>query len=285
MSNKPKLSVIIVNHRTESLLPDCVESITGSDFSGEVEIIIVDNPPVSNADRNKISTSHELKRIPTKGWLGFAESANIGSDSAKGDYLMFLNPDVKLDREAISALFAALHGNPRAAVASGRLRDLSGKFQPTCRSFPTLKNLFFSRGSIWYLLFRPKSREYTLPDYKETTVVEAAAAAMILVSKRHFETIGRFDRSFFLYMEDTDFCYRASDKGLGTLHVPGAGGEHIWGYSTGHYRFRRIIWHHKSIRTYFVKRRRSFIFFAALLPMLGANCLLSLLIELFKLRK
>lgn len=285
MSIEPTLSIIIVNHRSQSLLAGCLESIAANDFSGETEIIIVDNPPAPETIDNKLVSELDVIRIPTTGWLGFAESANIGAAGAKADYLMFLNPDVKLDREAISNLYAALKNNPQAAIASGRLRDIKGEFQPTCRNFPTLKNLFFSRGSFWYLLSRFSSKKYTLPDYPKTTSVEATAATMILISRRHFETIGGFDPSFFLYMEDTDFCYRAAEQGLETLHVPGAGGEHIWGYSTGHYRFRRIIWHHKSIRTYFAKRRQTVVFFAALLPMLIANCLLSLLIELFKLRK
>ncbi|MCP4566683.1 MAG: glycosyltransferase family 2 protein [FCB group bacterium] len=280
MNDTAQLSIIIVNHHSEDVLGDCLRAIVSSRHSFSLEIIIVDNPAGPTTGTDLAEVNIPVKRI-SSGRLGFGAACNLGATNSSGDFLLFLNPDVQVSEEAIARLFEAMQNNPKVGIVSGRLTDGDGMFQPSCRRFPSLKNLFFSRGSFLSHLGGKTRREYTLPDYEESTIVEAAAAAMMMMAKADFEQVGGFDESFFLYMEDTDLCRRMGVLGRLTIYVPEAGGIHLWGHSTGRYRFRRIIWHHRSVWRYFVKHHSSIAVLSLLGPLLGVNCFLSLTYELF----
>lgn len=284
VKDKTQLSIIIVNHLSNDVLGDCLNSIARSDHTLATEIIIVDNPLVPETGDLQIPGKLTVKRRSMTRRTGFGEACNAGAEIAEGDYLLFLNPDVSLRPSAIDDLFNALRDNPEAGLATGRLTDPDGTFQPTCRRFPTLGNLMFSRGSFFSRVGSGKNKNYTLPDYGEITPVEAMAAALILMPGTIFDKLGGFDTSFFMYMEDTDLCRRLADLRLKALYVPTAQGVHLWGHSTGKYRFRRIIWHHVSVWRYFVKHHRSPVTLLPLTILLPINCLLSLTGELFTLR-
>lgn len=283
MNSRPHVSIIIINHRAETVLGECLAAIARSTYSGTRDIYVVDNPPDPAGRTGDIRPDLDIIRMPTARRIGFAAACNLAASRATGGHLLFLNPDVIVEPEAIDALYTGLTGHPGAGIAVGRLVGPDGTFQASCRRFPTLKNLVLSRGSVIGRLFGTGA--YTLPDYAEITEVDAAAAAMMMIPRDLFEKAGGFDESFLLYMEDTDLCRRIRRLGYTTIYVPGASGRHYWGYSTGRYRFRRIVWHHRSLWRYFVKHDPSVVSQVLLAPALLVNCGLSLLIELFTLRR
>ena len=285
MDRRPRVSVIIVNHRSEKVLSECLQAIASGDADFPVEIIVVNNPPMKADHVLGVPGGLTVKQIDTDARVGFGSACNLGVARSEGEYILLLNPDVILDPGAIRVLYTALAEMAGLDIVVGRLTGPDGRFQASCRRFPTLGNLFLSRGSLLSRLFHLGNRNYTLPDYDDVTRVEAAAAAMMMMPRADFDKIEGFDESFFMYMEDTDLCYRAAQKHLNIGYVPQAGGKHYWGFSTGHYRFRRIIWHHRSIWRYFAKHHRSFPILVSLGPLLLVNCFLSLVAELVTLRK
>lgn len=283
MTDRPDVSVIIVNHHADRILDKCVGAVSAGEGGPSREIIIIDNPAVSTPSP-ELSCEVLLTRIPVKNVIGFGAACNLGASRAQGEYFLFLNPDVVVGSEAVQQLFQALSGHPSAGIAIGRLSGPNGDIHATCRRFPTPANLLFSHGSMLYRLFGARRGDYMLPDYESVTSVDWGTAALMMISKRWFETLSGFDESFFMYLEDTDLCYRLNQAGGDVVYVPQARGVHLWGYSTRLYRFRRILWHHRSLWRYFVKHHRTVPRLAALSILLPANCLLSLLAELFTLR-
>ena len=284
MSSHPLLSIIIVNHKSGDVLPACLQSILDNGSAIPLEIIVVDNPPEQDWNINSFSDASALKVIPTEQRLGFGAACNLGAAKSNGTHLLFLNPDIELKPGAIAALVDYLDSRDPNGIAVGRLLDSRGEVQPSCRKFPTIGNLVFSRGSIAGKIVKNAGGVYTLPDYGEPTIVESAAAAMMAMSADTFRKLRGFDESFFLYLEDTDLCYRHALNGGNVYFVPAAEGIHEWGHSTSRYRFRRILWHHTSLWKYFIKHYNSPGGIIFLLPLLIVNCCLSLLVELVSLR-
>jgi N-acetylglucosaminyl-diphospho-decaprenol L-rhamnosyltransferase len=280
LQTPPQLSIIIVNHRTGHILGDCLEAIATSDHNLSTEVIIVDNPPETGI-LCSLPENLQVKRLATTGRIGFAAAANMGAAAAHGDVLLFVNPDIILDISAISRLLDVFRSKKDAGIITGRLINTGDMVQPSCRRFPTLRRLMVSRGSVIIRLSRLQSPAYFLPDYPSVTAVDWCAAALILTSRPIFESIGGFDPTFHLYLEDTDLCFRLARAGYKTYYEPAATASHIWGASTSHYRFRRIVWHHVSVWRYFVKHRRSPLVLSLLFPLLLGNVLLSLAVELF----
>lgn len=280
LETEPQLSIIIVNHRTGHILDACLASIAEGDHDLATEVIIVDNPP-ETAPSNLIPDTLRVKRPATKMRVGFSEAANMGAAAAKGTYLLFLNPDVVMDKSAIRNLLAVWQTTPDAGVVTGKLTNADGAVQPSCRRFPTIGRLFVSRGSIASRFSGRYGKKYLLPEYQTVTAVDWCAAAMILTTRKIFQKVGGFDPGFYLYLEDTDLCYRLAQIGCRTYYVPEAQAVHLWGASTAHYRFRRIIWHHASVWRYFRKHHRAPLVLTLLFPLLVGNALLSLTLELF----
>lgn len=276
----PQVSVIIVTHNSLPVLADCLEALGAAVRNLSHEVIIVDNASVDG------SVDEAARLFPRAAFLknerncGFARACNRGAETASGEFILFLNPDLVIDPEAVAVLVAEARDRPEAGLISGRLRHADGSFQPTCRRFPTITNMVFARGSAVSRLLRQDESgdaRYTLPDYRETTEVPAVAATMVLVRRELFAQVGGFDNRYFMYMEDTDLSLRLKQAGRVNVFVPGAGGVHHWGRGGRAGRLTRLRRHHMSIWKYFLKHFPNG-FSVILLPLLLALNFLALMI-------
>ncbi|MEZ5358784.1 MAG: glycosyltransferase family 2 protein [Candidatus Zixiibacteriota bacterium] len=282
MDTNPVISIIIVHHRTEEILPACLQAIFASAVDIPFEVLLVNNPATQTIPKS-ITEEYTVRIIGSHNRLGFGSASNIGARQARGEYLLFMNPDIIVKPNAIQVLYDYCIARDNTFV-TGRLTHPDGSFQPSCRRFPTVTNILFARQSFLGRLFGNSANNYTLPDYATDTKVDSAAAALLMMPKKSYDNLNGFDESFFMYMEDTDLCYRHTLKGGDIVYAPLAEASHGWGTSTGKYRFRRIVWHHLSMWKYFVKHYRSPGGILFILLLLFVNCCLSLLIELFSFR-
>ncbi|MEW6050196.1 MAG: glycosyltransferase family 2 protein [Candidatus Zixiibacteriota bacterium] len=245
------ISIVVVTCNSLPALTDCLTSLSSELRPSVDELIVVDNNSSDDSTEQVLAFFPDSKVIHNERNRGFAVACNQGARIAKGNYLVFLNPDVQVDNGSLSALVKAQENNPRAGLASARLRFSDGAFQPNCRVFPTTANILFSRGSTLSRWFG--GTWYTLPDYAVTTGVEAVAATFVMTRRERFHAIGGFDERFFMFMEDTDLSLRLHQSGFVNLFVPSAGGVHAWGRGASAGRFRRAWLHHYSVWKYFLK--------------------------------
>ena len=246
------ISVIIITYNSSSVIVDCLKSVFDNlkEISGEV--VLVDN---NSADNTVLIVSEkfpEVEIVRNKKNIGFAGGCNLGAEKSEGEFLYFLNPDVILDEDAIKNLLDGFVTIKNVGGMVSRMRFPDNSFQATCRKFPSISNILFSRGSILSGLLKHNS-EYTLKDFKETTMVEAVSGTALLVKKNIFQKVGGFDKRFFMYMEDTDLCLRLSMNGYKNYFVPSSGGVHNWGKGSTTGILKRRLYHHNSVWKYFLK--------------------------------
>lgn len=279
-----KLSIIVVTCDSADALcaslPSWRVALERFNDRGAWEIIVVDNASADSSGQLLADFSPEVRVISSAENLGFAAGCNLGAGEAKGEILLFLNPDVILDPEALTELESALCALENAGAVCGRMRNPDGTFQSNCRNLPTAVNILASRGSVVGRLF--PSRQYTLPDSPRPIAVPAAAATCLALKRDFFEALGGFDERFFMYFEDTDLSLRVGRAGKSIYFIPTAGGVHHWGAGSRATRFRRARWHHRSTLEYFRKHHPG-IFTSAVLPLaLGCNLLFKALANLFR---
>ncbi|RME31580.1 MAG: glycosyltransferase family 2 protein [Candidatus Zixiibacteriota bacterium] len=239
------------------------------------ELILVDNNSTDGTPSLIRSTFNTARIIPLGNNTGFAAAANRGAREARGDFLLFLNPDAELDSDAVEALLDVVSNEPRAGLVSGRLRYPDGRFQSSCRRLPTKGNLLFSRGGLLSRLPSiTNSDRYTLPDHKQVTIVPAAAATVAMIRRQTFAQLGGFDERFFLFMEDTDLCQRLNQAGFVNLFVPHAGAVHYWGRGSETGKWRRAVCHHTAMWRYFRKHHPGWYTTVILPVLLTGNCLI-----------
>ena len=248
------------------------------------KILVVDNASGDNTLEVCRSSAAVITVIERERNTGFADGCNHGAAEASGKHLLFLNPDVTLDKSAIQIMTQEIKTLPDAGAVVARMRHPDGSFQATCRNFPDRKNIFASRGSALENFFSKDSR-YTLADSDSTIRVPAASATCLLIPRKIFFDIGKFDGRFFLFMEDTDLCLRLQEAGYQVYFVPAAGGIHTWGSGAGGQAAttgERMIRHHQSVLRYFRKHDPGYWSSFVLPVLLGVNRALKMIILAFR---
>lgn len=278
------VSVIIVTHNSLPILRQCLECLQAAIATVAAEVIIVDNGSSDLSATVAAQLLPEARILTNRQNRGFAAAANQGAAIAANSFLLFLNPDMLIDADAVANLLRVYECGQPIGLVAGRTRSTDGSFLGNCRRFPTLKNIVFSRGSLISRLVPvgKNGMKYTLGDYPETTIVEAAGGMLVMIRRDLFHRLGGFDERFFMYMEDTDLSWRVQQAGFVNVFAPDAGGVHCWrqGSSTG--KIRRLWYHHLSVWRYFGKQGTSVWQMIVLMPLLATNFLVSLVVPYSK---
>ena len=209
----PRASVIVVNYNGRRHLKPCLRSLLRSlpqRYVQETELILVDNGSTDGSADTVAQNFPQVQVIHSEKNRGFGWGNNVGARRARGEYLVFLNPDTIVEPGWLEALIAALESDPQCGLATSRILLLDDPRRiNTCGNDVHCTGLTLCRGM-------GKDRA-AFPDQTEVGAVSGAAFA---VRRQVFETLEGFDETFFLYVEDTDLSWRARLAGYQCLYVP-----------------------------------------------------------------
>jgi GT2 family glycosyltransferase len=254
----PMISVVIVNYNAGSFLVECIRST----LPQVDEILIVDNGSTDlsiNLCLQYFDNSSKLKIIRNNANLGFAAACNIGISQASGDFILFLNPDCRIDEAAIFKLLRVLQTSVSIGMVGGLLLNADGTEQAGGRrAIPTPWRSFVRAFGLsrfadrWpKLFFDFHLHKQPLPD--RPIEVEAISGACMLVSREAVEQVGLWDDAYFLHCEDLDWCMRFRQKKWKILFVPAARITHALGIC-GRSRPIFVEWHkHKGMLRFYNK--------------------------------
>jgi GT2 family glycosyltransferase len=210
----PVVSAIIVNWNGAHHLRICLPSLLSQSFAS-LEIIVVDNG--SNDDSAEMTRESGARWLPLDKNLGLAPALNRGAAIACGDFLLFINNDMRFDPGFVAALAEPLEKNEQIFATDGMQFNWDGserghlaarlaKSKPSGHSFIELvPGLYFYQ------------QEET-----EKSAVFMGSAACMLVRRTLFEKLGGFDERLPLGYEDVEICWRAWTRGWKTVYVPQA---------------------------------------------------------------
>jgi len=256
-----KVSAIIVNYNAGSVLVEAVNSLMKSPFIGK--LFVVDNNSTDNSMRNLESVFASDTRvicIRNNKNLGFAKACNMGiAADGDSDYLLFLNPDCVLDKDALEKLLSCLKSHSESGMAGPLLLNTDGTEQPGGRrSIPTPWRSFvhssgLSKLSDFYPEIFSDFLQYKKPLPEHPVETEAISGSCMLVKREALMDVGLLDTGYFLHGEDLDWCMRFSEKGWKIMFVPEARAVHYKGVCS---RMRPVFveWHkHKGMIRFYNK--------------------------------
>lgn len=224
------VSVIIVNYNTSVLLDNCIKSILEKTKGVDFEIIVVDNASSDNSLSMMEQKYSLIKLIKSKENLGFGKANNLGAKYATGKYLFLLNTDTLLINNVIKILFdfMEIESNLNIGACGGNLfnPDLTPNFSYSL-NFPSLKSIFSYRSRLPFFLDNENFND--TDNIKEVSII---IGADFFVRKNIFDSIGGFDPSFFMYVEDGELCYRIKKLNYRIVSVPMAKIIHMQGKSS-----------------------------------------------------
>jgi GT2 family glycosyltransferase len=206
------LSIIIVSYRGWDRLRACLDSLgafTGSMF--KFEVIIVDNDSADDIIDVFELNYPDFIFIKNKVNGGFANGCNLGSTNAKGDFILFLNPDTVAAEESVGKLLERARANPGNFISSCRQVNEKKKVSIACGIFPTFGTLTGFGRTIFKLLNSKKFTEQT--EAKNNIIYpDWVSGSVIMIKKEVFLNLEGFDEDYWLYYEDTDICKRIRDQ-------------------------------------------------------------------------
>ncbi|MFI4969205.1 MAG: glycosyltransferase family 2 protein [Lysobacterales bacterium] len=251
-------SIIVVAADSGPLLRECIDAALASDAG--VEVILVDNAS-GDGEVEGVAAAHaadtRLRTVRNATNLGFGPACNRGAAIARGDWLMFLNPDCLLQPATVAALRDVLDRDPGIGLLGVMVCDPHGKpARGIRRRDPTLWRALASATGVARLELRwPSLAGVEMPVAVVATsaleCVEAVSGACMTLPRRVFEQVGGFDERYFLHVEDLDLCRRVRDAGHRVVIAHALRVIHAQGSSSRH-RPLFVAWHkHRGMWRYF----------------------------------
>ena len=225
----PDVAVVVVTYDALPWIEQCLESVEG------VPAVVVDNGSSDGTVPFVRERFPEVRVIESEN-RGLAAGWNTGIRETDSRYVLILNADAWLVGDALGRLVAFADSRPRAAVVGPRLRYPDGRLQRSVRGFPTLWRL-----ATEYLFLRklaPRSGALNAFyaggfDHDAVRDAEFLMGACLLVRREAVDEVGPADEGFFLFSEETDWCYRFRQAGWEVVFFPGAECVHVGGASHG----------------------------------------------------
>lgn len=223
------VSVVVVTFNSAQWIERCLESVRGH------ETIVVDHGSADETLEIVRSRFPDARLIEEEN-SGMGGGNNTGMRLASGRYFLLLNSDAWAVGDAVEQLAAFADDHPEAAVVGPRLLNPDGSLQRSARAFPTLWRL-----ATEYLFLRKLAPRSSLLnkfyegdfDHDETREVDWLFGACLLVRRDAADEVGLFDEDFFMFSEETDWCYRFRQAGWSVWFFPGAAVVHVGGASHG----------------------------------------------------
>jgi len=213
------ISLIIVNYNRKDLLRQCLDSVRGQSFK-DIEVIVVDNASTDGSVEMVKMYYSEVRLIWNTRNLLFCKAYNQGIEAASGNFILCLNNDVILDKDYLKEALRAIGLNSKIGMVSGKILRMDKKTIDST-------GLFVGRNR------KPIERGYGKPDkgqYEESGYVFGASGACAFFRKDMLVDIkdenGYFDKTFGMYYEDLDLCWRAQKKGWKAYYNPKAVAYH-----------------------------------------------------------
>jgi GT2 family glycosyltransferase len=229
------LAAVVVTYNALPWLERCLASLDG------LETVIVDNGSTDG-------TLEAIRRFPVQLLQqenrGLAAGWNAGIAATTAPYVLVMNSDAWLVGDAAARLVAFAQEHAEAAVVGPRLLNEDGTLQRSVRGFPTLWRL----ATEYFFLRKLAPRSHALNafyaegfDHDAVREAEFVMGACFLVRRAAIEAVGPADEDFFLFSEETDWCYRFHAAGWKVWFTPDAEAVHVGGASHGGRLFRENL--------------------------------------------
>ena len=223
------VAVVVVTYNALPWLEPCLASVE------RYETVVVDHGS-TDGTLELVRERFPRVRVLERENRGLAAGWNAGIAETSSRFVLLLNADAWAVDDAVERIVAFADAHPRAAVVGPRLSNLDGSLQRSARGFPTLWRL-----ATEYLFLRklaPRSSALNALyaggfAHDEAREIDWVMGAVLLVRRRAVEDAGPAHESFFLFSEETDWCYRFRAAGWEVWFDPGSEFQHVGGASHG----------------------------------------------------
>lgn len=249
-------SICIVSFQCRERLRECLESIRAHRPTVDHEVIVVDNGSTDGTPRMLAEDFYWVRSIINPENVGFSAACNQGLAQARGSILMMLNPDTRVEHDALDALHRFVRERPWIGAVGPKLVDPDGQPEMSCREFPTLLNALWNLTGLSRAFSRSKvfgHFEMTWWDHSAPRAVDWLSGAALVFTRKAWEAAGPLDEEFFLQAAELDWQKRLARRGLERWYLPTVQIVHYPGRSWGGNEADEVVAFYAAAFRYFRK--------------------------------
>ena len=237
----PEITICIANYNGIDVLGPCLQSVFEQDGNLSIEVILHDDASTDDSIDFVRSNFPQVSIIESSENVGFCISNNRMVSKARGRYVLLLNNDAALHRDAIRTLHAfatnlgrpAILGLPQYNMQTGELIDI---------------------GSLVDLFLNPVPNKD-----RNRRHVAMVIGACFWIPRALWDELGGFPEWFGSLAEDMYLCCLARLRGYPVIALPESGFDHWVGRSFGGGKIMtgalRTTYHRRSMS----ERNKSFV--------------------------
>jgi len=216
MSAAPDLTVVVVTHEGRELALRTLRTARECTGPASVQWIVVDSGS-TDGTADAIEQVFPDLQVDRRENIGFAAANNVALASARGRWVLLLNPDMTIASGTLSQLVEALDAQPALGAASVIQQWPDGTAQATIRRDPSVARQF---GEALLLGRFAGEEEGRLERYEREQTADWLVGGFLVVRREVIDAVGGLDERFFLFSEEADWCRRIRAGGWQVRHLP-----------------------------------------------------------------
>ena len=199
-----RTTIVTVSYNSAQVLPEMLASLPR-----DARVVVVDNGSTDGTLR-LLRGNPAVRLVESGANIGFGRACNLGAAEADTEFLLFLNPDARLESGALEALEREADARPDLGAANPLILDARGR----------------ARLKVTSVLAMP---DFPRPPLEQAGRMPVLTGAALFMRRAVFEEVGGFDPAIFLYHEDHEICHRVVQAGHELWHLPSARVVHVAG--------------------------------------------------------
>lgn len=252
------VSVITVTWNSKDKIGEQIRSVQAGCVSASYEQLIVDNASSDGTGEFIQKEFPEARFVQNRKNAGFGAANNQAAKEARGEFLLFLNPDMRVTSGSIDTMLAWMRQHSKVGLASCLLTTPDGTPHPDAqpRRFPGFADQFAIMLKL-KPFFQSALNRYLFQDFdpSKEQMVDSVRGSFMMMRRDVYEKLGwAFDPRYYIWFEDVDTCREVWRLGYTVMHTPVISCVDYVGQS---FKQRANYWKHwqftKSMVTYFFK--------------------------------
>ncbi|NOD65587.1 MULTISPECIES: glycosyltransferase family 2 protein [unclassified Ruegeria] len=230
------LSVVIVNYNTLDVTSQAIQSVLKYRGNLVPEIIVVDNDSSDGSVAALRAAFPQITVLAAGKNGGYAWGNNIGIRHARGRYILVLNPDAQVYDGTLERAVEYMDSHPEVGVLAGHVSLENGSQQPTLFRQISLSSMFWNILVPNRLIRKTRlfgDQRYASLSRDTIQDVDIVAGCFMMLPRHVIDKVGMMDDRFFMYSEESEWCWRVRQAGLKVRYNPDIRLMHYGAVSTG----------------------------------------------------
>lgn len=218
------VSVITVTWNSIAKIGEQIRSVEKAAVKRTYEEFVVDNAS-SDGTAAFVEKEFSLVKLMTQARnRGFSAANNEAARRAQGKYLLFLNPDMRLEAGSLDKICDWMDAHPKAGVVSCKLVNAKGEVAKDAlpRRFPTWKDQVVILLKLHHV-FPKLLNEYLFSDFnpEKEQMVDSVRGSFMLMRRDIYQQLGwAFDPRYYIWFEDVDICREVWKLDYSVMYTP-----------------------------------------------------------------